>query len=173
MKKLLIVLSVLILSQTAFCQATEQKISEKVKIVFPGKPEEQKGANGAVVYNFTKDSTLSFMAMSLDLSPMGLTAEAVTAMGDGLWDQIKNGMLMQMPGATISKDQVTTIKGKSCLYLEIDGSNSTSPLLKGKKNIGYMFFVGALLHQVSFYSTNPPAKIDDAKGFFDSMVIVD
>ena len=162
-----------VFSSMAFSQKVEQKLSEKVKVTFAGKPEEKKAENGAVVYYYTKDSTLAYMGMSLDLSAMGLTAEAVSALGDGLWDQIKNGMLAQMPGATISKDQIVTLKGKNSLYVEIDGSNSTAPQLKGKKNFGYLFFVGAVLHQVSFYSTNPAAKLEDAKEFFDSVVIVD
>ncbi|HQS56005.1 MAG: hypothetical protein B7Y15_10030, partial [Bacteroidetes bacterium 24-39-8] len=66
MKKLLSFILAASLSLTAFSQATTQPISEKVKVVFPGKPEEMKAPNGALVYTFKKDSSMAYMGMSFD-----------------------------------------------------------------------------------------------------------
>jgi hypothetical protein len=173
MKKILSFILAASLSLAAFAQSTTQSISEKVKVVFPGKPEEIKAPNGAVIYTFKKDSSVAYMAMSFDLSAMGLTAEVIASAGDMLWDQMKGGMVAQMGGATIAKDEVTQFKGKSSLYMEIDGSNSTSPQLKGKKAYGYMFFLGAVLHQVLLYSGEASAKKEDGAAFFDSVTIVE
>jgi len=173
MKKLLSFILAASLSLSAFAQPTTQALSEKVKVVFPGKPEEIKAPNGAIVYTFKKDSSVAYMAMSFDLSAMGLTADVIASAGDMLWDQMKGGMVAQMGGATIAKDEVTQFKGKSSLYMEIDGSNSSAPQLKGKKAFGYMFFLGAVLHQVLFYSGDTTAKKEDGSAFFDSVSIVD
>jgi len=173
MKKILFLFLAASISMTAFAQSTTQTISEKVKVVFPGKPEEVKAPNGATIYTFKKDSSLSYMGMAFDLSAMGLTAEAIAAAGDMLWDQMKGGMVAQMAGATLAKDEVTQFKGKSSLYLEIDGSKSEAPQLKGKKAYGYVFFIGSVLHQVLFYSADPKSKKEDGAAFFDSVTIVD
>jgi predicted lipoprotein with Yx(FWY)xxD motif len=173
MKKLLSFILVTSMSLAAFAQPTTQSISEKVKVVFPGKPEEVKAPNGATVYTFKKDSSLAFMGMAFDLSAMGLTAETIAAAGDMLWDQLKGGMVAQMAGATLAKDEVTQFKGKSSLYLEIDGIKSEMPQLKGKKAYGYVFFIGSVLHQVLFYSADPKSKKEDGAAFFDSVTIAD
>ncbi len=171
MKKIISFLLAILLTGAAFSQSTEQALSEKVKVTFPGKPNIQKLDNGATVYTNAKDSTTSYMGMGIDLTQFGLTAETIATMGDGLWEQMKGPMLAQMPGAVVVKDEITNFKGKSALYLEIDGAKSTAPLLKGKKIFGYAFFVDAMLHQVMYYSTAPAAKMDDAKPFFDSVTI--
>ena len=171
MKKLISFVLAASISLAAFAQPTTQAISEKVKVVFPGKPEEIKAPNGALVYSFVKDSSISYMGMSFDLSAMGLNADMIAAAGDALWEQMKGGMLAQMAGATLSKDEVTNFKGKSSLYMEIDGSASTAPQLKGKKAFGYVFFIGSVLHQVLFYSASPTAKKEDGTAYFESVVI--
>ena len=155
----------------SFAQSTEQKISEKVKVMFPGKPAEVKAPNGATVYTFKKDSSVAFMGMSFDLSAMGLTADMIASAGDALWDQLKGGMTQQMGGAVIAKDEVLTFKGKSSLYLEVDGTESTNAELKGKKAYGYVFFIGSVLHQVLYYSADKGSKKEDATAFFDSVTI--
>lgn len=173
MKKLLSLILAASISLAAFAQATTQSISEKVKVVFLGKPEEMKAPNGALVYTFKKDSSVAYIGLSFDLSAMGLTADIVTSMGDGLWEQMKVAMAAQMGGATLAKDEVTQFKGKSSLYVEIDGSNSTSPQYKGKKAYGYMFFIGSVLHQVLYFSGDTTSKKEDGATFFDSVTIAD
>ncbi len=171
MKKIISFVLASFISMSAFAQPTTQVISEKVKVVFPGKPEEIKAPNGALIYSFSKDSATAFMGMSFDLSAMGLSADMVAAAGDALWEQMKGGMMAQMAGATLTKDEVTNFKGKSSLYMEIDGSVSTAPQLKGKKAFGYVFFTGSVLHQVLYYSADPAAKKENATAFFDSVEI--
>lgn len=173
MKKILFFIIATSLSLATFAQSTTQSISEKVKVVFPGKPEEMKAPNGASVYTFKKDSSIAYMGMSFDLSAMGLTADVISSLGDGLWEQMKGGMVAQMGGATLAKDEVTQFKGKSSLYMEIDGTNSSAPQLKGKKAYGYVFFIGSVLHQVLFYSGDAKSKKEDGTAFFDSVTIVE
>jgi hypothetical protein len=169
LKNLLIAFVACSLSATVMAQVTPQKISEKVSVSFPGKPEETKNPMGGSIYAYKKDSSNAYMAMALDLTNMGLTAEMVESMGDGLWDQMMGGMTQQMPGAVIGKTDKIQIKGKEGRYLEIDGTNSTAPNLKGKKAYCYLFFMGATLHQFAFYTDKKDAS--DAKPFFDSITI--
>ena len=63
----------------SFAQATEQNLSEKVKVVFPGKPEATDLPNGPKVFSFKKDSTIAYMGMAFDLSPMGLTEDVIAS----------------------------------------------------------------------------------------------
>jgi len=155
-------------------QSVQQKISDKVTVTFPGKPEEQKpaGDSGPKIYTYSaKDSISMYMAVNVDMSPFGLNADMITSMGDGIWEQMKPGMVAQWGGAVVTKDEKRTIKGKDVYYMEVDGTNSSAPNLKGKKAFMYIFFMGATLHQFGFYSSNKDAKEADAKTFFDSISI--
>ena len=85
---------------------------------------------------------MAFMGMSFDLSAMGLTADVISSMGDGLWDQMKGGMVAQMGGATLAKDEVTQFKGKSSLYVEIDGTKfNCRHNIKAKKHMVMCFLL--------------------------------
>ncbi len=172
MKKILSFLVVLVIVTGAAAQPVEQKLSDKVKITFPGTPVLQDGDNGATVYSYKKDSSVAYMAIGVDLAPLGLTADMITAAGDAVWEQMKAPMMQKLPGAVLTKDQVTTFKGKSALYMEIDGTKSGAPNLAGKKTFGYSFFVGTLLVNVTYYSASPTAKMEDAKAFFDGVVVI-
>ncbi len=171
MKKIVSFLAAVLMVASSFAQATEQKLSDKVKITFPGTPKLQDGENGAIVYTYAKDSSIAYMAVSIDLSALGLSAEMVAAAGDALWAQMKGPMMAKMPGAILTKDQITTFKGQSALYMELDGSKSDAPSLKGKRTFGYSFFVGAILTNITYYTTSQTATIEDAKAYFDSVVI--
>jgi|SRR5574343_565593 len=171
MKKWILAFIVFASVQIANGQNVPQKISEKVTVIFPVKPEE-KSANGATVYFASdKDSTKSYGALVFDLSAMGLMGDPIEMMGEGFWEQLKAGMSSQMAGANINKDMITKFKDKNSLYIEIDGTNAADANLKGKKAFGYIFFMGPVLHQVLYYSTNKDAKAEDAKAFFDSVEI--
>ncbi len=171
LKKITFIAIAIVFSLSVIAQSTPQKVSEKVTVTFPGKPEEQKLPNNASIYTFKRDSTQMLMGMSIDLSPMGLTTEIIQSQGDALWDQMVGGMTQQMPGAIISKNEKTTFKGQSGVFLEIDGTNSTAPNLKGRKAFAYLFFIDASLHQFAFYSSNKDAKVSDEQAFFDSVTI--
>ena len=171
MKKLILAFVVFASVQIANGQNVPQKLSEKVTVVFPTKPAER-SANGATIFFATdKDSTKSYGALVFDLSAMGLMGDPIEMMGDGFWEQLKAGMSSQMAGANINKDMITKFKDKNSLYIEIDGANSSDENLKGKKAFGYIFFMGPVLHQVLYYSSNKEAKASDAQAFFDSVEI--
>ncbi len=158
-------------SGVLLAQNTPQILSGNVKVVFPGKPDEQKLPTGGSMYLYAKDTSAGYMAMGLDLSGMGLSADMVSAMGDLLWDQLKGGLVSQMGGVVITKDQVTQFKGKNSLYLELDGTKSDNAQFRGKKAFGYLFFIGSVLHQVMYLSAAPDAKAENAQSFFDSVEI--
>lgn len=159
------------LSLAVHAQGTVQKLSDKVTVTFPGKPDETKNPVGGNIYTYKKDSTNMFMAMSLDLSAAGLSPEIIESMGDAFWDQMTTGMTQQMQGAVITKFEKAQVKGKDGRYLEIDGTKSSAPNLKGNKAFCYLFFIGANLHQFAYYTSNKAGSIADAKDFFDSIVI--
>lgn len=172
MKKILSFFAAIIIVAAASAQVTEQKISDKVKVTFPGPPTLQDGENGAIVYSYKKDSSIAYMAISVDLAPLGLSADMIAAAGDALWEQMKVPMMQKLPGAVLTKDQVTTFKGKSALYMEIDGSKSDAPNLAGKKTLGYSFFVGTSLINVTYYySAATTVKTEDTKAFFDGVIV--
>ncbi|WP_439506665.1 hypothetical protein [Sediminibacterium sp.] len=171
MKKIVLSLVLVIGAASVHAQNIAQKLSEKVTVQFPAKPSE-KTMNGATIfYVADKDTSKGFGALVFDLSAMGLMGDPIEMMGDSFWDQLKAGMSSQMAGANISKDLITRFKEKNSLYVEIDGTNSSDDNLKGKKAFGYIFFIGPVLHQVLFYSTNPSAKAADGQAFFDSVEI--
>ncbi|MDD2794066.1 MAG: hypothetical protein PHD73_12870 [Sediminibacterium sp.] len=152
-------------------QLTPQPLSEKVKVIFPGIPEEKKLPAGGSMYMYAKDTGTGYMAMGLDLTAMGVSPEMVTALGDVIWEQLKAGIPAQMGGVTIAKDQMIQFKGQNCLYLELDGTKSENEQFKGKKAFGYLFFLGSVLHQVMYLSAAPNASADDAAPFFNSIEI--
>jgi hypothetical protein len=171
MKKLILSLVLLVSIVVVNAQSIAQKLSDKVTVQFPTKPSE-KSLNGATIfYAVDKDTSKGFGALVFDLSAMGLAGDPIEMLGDSFWDQLKAGMSSQMAGANISKDLITKFKEKNSLYVEIDGANSSDENLKGKKAFGYIFFIGPVLHQVLFYSTNPSAKAADGQAFFDSVEI--
>ena len=171
MKKLTLSFLLLVVTVAVHAQNIAQKLSDKVTVQFPTKPSE-KSLNGATIfYSTDKDTSKGFGALVFDLSAMGLPGDPIEMMGDSFWEQLKAGMSSQMAGANISKDLITKFKEKNSLYVEIDGANSSDENLKGKKAFGYIFFIGPVLHQVLFYSTNPSAKAEDGQTFFDSVEI--
>lgn len=175
MKKTILAIGLFLASfAVVSAQKTEQVVSEKMKVVFPVKPEKQDMPNGGSMFQAkSADGNTSYIAMSLDLSGMGLTAEVVESMGDMLFEQVKMGMSSQMGGAEISKDEVVTFKGKKALYVEIDGKNATGEEIKGKKAFLYIFFIGAQMHQVGFRSSKAGATKDDEKEFLESVSLKD
>lgn len=168
---MILLIIILLLHGALSAQLTPQTLSEKVKVIFPGIPEEKKLPAGGSMFMYAKDTGTGYMAMGLDLSAMGITPEIVTALGDVIWEQLKAGIPAQMGGVTIAKDQLIQFKGQSSLYLELDGSKSENEQFKGKKAFGYLFFLGSVLHQVMYLSASPDAKADDAAPFFNSVEI--
>ncbi|MBL7760806.1 MAG: hypothetical protein JNK08_08930 [Sediminibacterium sp.] len=170
-KILLLLMLVFFLQGSLQAQLTPQPLSEKVKVIFPGIPEEKKLPAGGSMYMYAKDTGTGYMAMGLDLTAMGISSEIVTALGDVIWEQLKAGIPAQMGGVTIAKDQIIQFKGQNCLYLELDGTRSENEQFKGKKAFGYLFFLGSVLHQVMYLSAAPNASADDAAPFFNSIEI--
>lgn len=171
MKQILSFIIATSITVASFAQATEQNLSEKVKITFPSKPELKEVPNGPKLYTAKVDSLNDYIGLAIDLSPMGLTEDAIAGLGDGIWDMVKGQLGASLGGAEIISDSVQQFKGKSSLYLHIDGTNSTNDQFKGRKAFIYMFFNGVIMHQILFTSKNPAAKKEDAKIFFDSVVI--
>ncbi|MFY9464217.1 MAG: hypothetical protein WAP48_03965, partial [Sediminibacterium sp.] len=123
-KSMVLLIIALLLHGVLSAQLTPQTLSEKVKVIFPGIPEEKKLPAGGSMFMYAKDTGTGYMAMGLDLSAMGITPEIVTALGDVIWEQLKAGIPSQMGGVTIAKDQLIQFKGQSSMYLELDGSKS-------------------------------------------------
>ncbi len=172
-KKILFIAMITVFSTSLMAQSTQQKISDKVTVTFPGKPEETQLPNGTSgsVFTYKKDSTLSMIAMAIDLSQAGLTADLIQSLGDSFWDQMIGGITQQMQGATLTKSEKGTFKGQKSLYMEIDGANSSDDKFKGKKAYGYVFFIGANMHQLLYMSAAKDAKPSDAQPFFDNVKV--
>jgi hypothetical protein len=171
MKKLFLSTAFAIMASVAvLAQSTTVEISNKVKVAFPSKAEKTAGpVEGMNIFTTEVVNGKSYMGISMDMSAMGLTSDVVTAMGPMLFEQMKGGMMGKMKGAKITKEETTTFKGKSALYLEIDGAESNDAKIKGQKVCMYIFFIDATMHQLGVYGKNPTKEED--KDFFESVVI--
>jgi hypothetical protein len=171
MKKFLLSTAFAVLATTlVVAQSTVVDISNKVKVTFPVKAEKSAGPmEGMNLFTTEVVNDKSYIGISLDMSAMGLTADVISAMGPMLFQEIKGGMMGKMMGAKITKEETTTFKGKSALYLELDGSESQDSKLKGKKLCMYIFFIDATMHQLGVYGKNPTKE--EEKEFFESTVI--
>jgi hypothetical protein len=171
MKKLLLLVVGAIVSGTLFAQPAETYIGEKVKVTFPGKPDSSSNEMGAKLLGYKNDTTKIYGTVTVDLAPLGLSADMVSSMGDGLWEQMKSPMLAQMGNVDLLKDEVIQFKGKSCLKLELDISKSSSEKMKGKKMYILCFFIGSVLHQVTMISLTSTDMKPDAEAFFNTLII--
>jgi hypothetical protein len=171
MKKLLLLVVGAIVSGTLFAQPAETYIGEKVKVTFPGKPDSTSNQLGAKILTYNKDTSKIYSTLMLDVAPMGLSADMVASMGDGLWDQIKSPMMAQMGNVDILKDEVVPFKGKSCLKIELDLSKAAAENMKGKKMYMLCFFIGSVLHQLNVTTLNATDMKPDAEAFFNTLII--
>jgi hypothetical protein len=137
----------------------------------PGKPDSATNPMGAKILTYKNDPAKICAALSLDVAPMGLSADMVASMGDGLWDQIKSPMMSQMGNVDILKDEVIQFKGKSCLKVELDISKSSAESLKGKKMYMLCFFIGSVLHQLNVTALTDTDMKADAEAFFNTLTI--
>jgi hypothetical protein len=171
MKKFLLLIISALFSGLLFAQPAETYIGEKVKVTFPGKPDSATNPMGAKMLTYKNDPAKIYAALSLDVAPMGLSADMVASMGDGLWDQIKSPMMSQMGNVDILKDEVIQFKGKSCLKVELDISKSSAESLKGKKMYMLCFFIGSVLHQLNVTALTDTDMKADAEAFFNTLTI--
>jgi hypothetical protein len=171
MKKYLLSVTCLLFSAILIAQPSATVIGEKVKVTFPGTADSTTNPMGAKIYRYTKDSTINYGALVLDLAPMGLQAEMVSSMGDALWEQLKSGMIQQMGNVDLKKDEIVQFKGKSCLKMEIDMSKAANTELKGKIMYTLAFFSGSVLHQLSVTTSSTDGKQPDAEAFFNTLVL--
>ena len=171
MKKFLLLVVCAIFSGMLFAQPAETYIGEKVKVTFPGKPDSTTNQTGAKILIYKNDPAKVYGTVTLDVAPMGLSADMVASMGDGLWDQIKSPMLAQLGNVDILKDEVVQFKGKSCLKIELDISKSTDENMKGKKMYMMCFFIGSVLHQLNFIELGTNNMKEEAEAFFNTLTI--
>jgi len=171
MKKILFLLLATLVSGTLLAQPAETYIGEKIKVTFPGIPDSNVNQMGAKALAYKKDPTKVLGTVSLDLAPLGLSADMVASMGDGLWEQIKSPMLAQMGNVDLVKDELVQFKGKSCMKMELDISKANSENLKGKKMYMLSFFVGSILYQLNVIAIASDNMKDEAEAFFNTLTI--
>lgn len=171
MKKFFVLIVCAMFSGMLFAQPAETYIGEKVKVTFPGKPDSTSNQTGAKIFSYNKDTSKIYSTLMLDVAPMGLSADMVASMGDGLWDQIKSPMMAQMGNVDILKDEVVQFKGKSCLKIELDISKAATENMKGKKMYMLCFFIGSVLHQLNVATLNATEMKPDAEAFFNTLII--
>ena len=171
MKKFLLLIVCAMFSGMLFAQPAETYIGEKVKVTFPGKPDSTSNQTGAKILIYKNDPAKVYGTVTIDVAPMGLSADMVASMGDGRWDQIKSPMLAHMGNVDILTDEVIQFKGKSCLKIELDMSKSSDENMKGKKMYMLSFFIGSVLHQLNMTTITATDMKADAEAFFNTLVI--
>jgi hypothetical protein len=171
MKKYLLSITSLLFSALLIAQPSVTVLGEKVTITFPGSAHITSNEGGIKVFEYSKDSIILYAAMSMDMSLMGLQAETIKNMGDGIWNQMKSGMIQQMGSASVKKDEFIQFKGKKCLKLELDVSKTNSEELKGNNLYSINFFSGSNFYQISVLSRSNFSKLIEAEDFFNTLVI--
>ena len=171
MKKYLLSITSLLFSALLIAQPSVTVLGEKVTITFPGSARITSNEGGIKVFEYSKDSIILYAAMSMELSLMGLQAETIKNMGDGIWNQMKSGMIQQMGSASVKKEEFVQFKGKKCLKLELDVSKTNSEELKGNNLYSINFFSGSNFYQISVLSRSNLSKLIEAEDFFNTLVI--
>lgn len=171
MKKVIFFWMAVLVSGTLLAQPAQTYIGEKIKVTFPGTPDSNVNQMGAKALTYKKDPTKAFGTVAIDLAPLGLSADMVSSMGDGLWEQMKSPMLAQMGSVDLIKDELVQFKGKSCLKMELDISKVNTPEMKGKKMYMLNFFVGSVLYQLNVIAIASDNMKDDAEAFFNTLTI--
>jgi len=171
MKKFLLLTVCALFSVMLFAQPAEIYIAEKVKVTFPGVPDSSAGNMGAKVLTYKKDINKQYGSFSLDLAPLGLSADMVASMGESLWEQIKTRLVGDMGNVDLLKDEMVIFKGRNCLKMEIDISKSTIENMKGKKAYLICFFNGSVLNQLNLIAISSDNMKDEAEAFFNTLTI--
>ena len=171
MKKYLLSITFLLFSALIIAQPSVTVLGEKVKITFPGNASITSNDGGIKVFEYSKDSIIIYAAMSMDVSLLGLQAETIKNMGDGIWNQMKSGILQQMSSASVKKEEFVQFKGKKCLKLELDVSKANYEELKGNNLYSFNFFSGSNFYQISVLSRSNLSKLIEAEDFFNTLVI--
>ena len=171
MKKYLLSITSLLFSAHIIAQPSVTVLGEKVKITFPGNASITSNEGGIKVFEYSKDSITIYAAMSMDVSIMGLQAETIKNMGDGIWNQMKSGILQQMSSGSVKKEEFVQFKGKKCLKLEVDISKANFEEIKGNNIYSLNFFSGSNFYQISVLSRSNLSKLIEAEDFFNTLVI--
>ncbi len=145
---------------------TQVQFDNGVRVKFPQAP--QKTNNGQNTYYRLRaaDSTATLVALAVDLSGTGVSAEQYEEMAesDEFWQQVQESMLAQMPTSKLLKSERRQIGGKPALYLEIERDNAN----KKDKDLMYqwVFMKGIVNHSVVFVSLQGKGNLKLRDEFF-------
>lgn len=128
------ILASLFVSAASVAQESKQSLTEKITVVFPSEPVKRETGPATSYTLRLADSTANFNAMVVDLEKAnGLTVEALSmAMLDpGFWDQIEQGMMMQMgKDAKVLSRETKKVGQNEARELVIERPNPTGGMSK-------------------------------------------
>ena len=174
MRQLLIIHFLFILFPiAAMSQETKVKLTEKVSITFPEKPDVRNMQDIASVYSLRlADSTANFNVVVQNLGKNGLTEEQIETaqLEPAFWEQLESSFIAQLGNETkvLSKEK-KTISGKDVLILELSTERN------GKKmELKSYIFIDSL-HSINIVHSKRAAgaSVDLRDKFFNSLKIVE
>lgn len=167
--KNILLLFCLIAAAPLMAQPAVITLGNKVQVTFPGTTKITSDVEGIKVFQYSKDSIVIYGALAMDRSLMGIAKDV--KIDAAYWNLIKKGMLQEMTNAVLKKDEVIQFKGRSCLKVELDVSNSKFEDLKGKNLYAISFFTDSGFYQLSVLSRAAESNFTEAEIFFNSLKI--
>ena len=154
-------------------QETKVKLTEKVSITFPEKPDVRNMQDIASVYSLRlADSTANFNVVVQNLGKNWLTEEQIETaqLEPAFWGQLESSFIAQLGNETkvLSKEK-KNISGKDILILELNTERS------GKKmELKSYIFIDSL-HSINIVNSKRAAgaSVDLKDKFFNSLKIVE
>ena len=174
MRQLLIIHFLFILLPiAAMSQETKVKLTEKVSITFPEKPDVRNMQDIASVYSLRlADSTANFNVVVQNLGKNGLTEEQIESaqLEPAFWEQLEASFVAQLGNETkvLSKEK-KNISGKDILILEL----STERNGKKMEVKSYIFIDSVHSINIVYSKRAVGASVDLRDKFFNSLQIVE
>ena len=173
--KQIIILAALLITYLCHAQTPWEKveINTGITVSFPAKPIVSEPSNGQKIFILRQaDSTANYIVAASDLGiAMGIDEATLNAEmeKEESWEQARTAFMGSLgAGATLVKDEMTTLKGLKALKLIIDRKND-----KGGINTltVFIFVKGTVSYNITFNSRNGKADDKMKQQFFDSVEI--
>ena len=174
MRQLLIIHFLFILFPiAAMSQETKVKLTEKVYITFPEKPDVRNMQDIASVYSLRlADSTANFNVVVQNLGKNGLTEEQIETaqLEPAFWEQLESSFIAQLGNETkVLSKEMKNIGSKEVLALVLSAERNG----KQVELSSYIFIQGVHSINIVHSKRSDSASMDVKNNFFNSLKITE
>ncbi len=170
MKKLLFLAALLPLLSFTLAEWIDVKIDERFSISFPGQPAE-KEMSGNPIWVADIDENSRVMVMTMDFQNLGLDSAALSEelTKEGAFEGFGQGIIGQIPGASIISQASTKVQG----YLTFDYKIDMGKKDPNELNIMYCksIFVNTKMYAVYYYEKESKVSEATREAYFNSIKI--